>query len=132
MSGTKPNLNGKSVRLFFSRPANSTSSRQKSPDVPPLPLLTTAEETYFPANSYDPAAEWARSDDDRRHKFDMLGSVEASRFFTVGTALSLYSGKPVTITTGSDNNHDGIANARWVIAAWPTEGWPIGTSMASA
>ena len=68
--------------------------------------------TYFPANSYDPSAEWARSGDDRRHKFDLLGSVQASRFFTVGTALSLYSGKPVTITTGSDNNRDGIANDR--------------------
>jgi hypothetical protein len=68
--------------------------------------------TYFPANSYDPSAEWARSGDDRRHGFDLLGSVQASRFFTVGTALSLYSGKPVTITTGSDNNRDGIANDR--------------------
>jgi hypothetical protein len=68
--------------------------------------------TYFPANSYNPSAEWARSDDDRRHKFDLLGSVQAGRFFTVGTALSLYSGKPVTITTGSDNNRDGIANDR--------------------
>ena len=68
--------------------------------------------TYFPANSYDASAEWARSDDDRRHKFDLLGSMQASRFFTVGAALSLYSGKPVTITTGSDNNRDGIANDR--------------------
>src|SRR5262244_3455639 len=68
--------------------------------------------TYFPASSYHPSAEWARSDDDRRHKFDLLGSVQASRYFTVGTALSLYSGKPVTITTGSDDNRDGIANDR--------------------
>ena len=59
-----------------------------------------------------PSADWAGSDDDRRHKFDLLGSVQASRFFTVGAALSLYSGKPVTITTGSDNNRDGIANDR--------------------
>jgi hypothetical protein len=27
-------------------------------------------------------------------------------------ALSLYSGKPVNITTGSDDNHDGIINDR--------------------
>jgi hypothetical protein len=67
---------------------------------------------YFPANSYDASAEWARSDDDRRHKFDLLGSVQATRYFTVGTALSLYSGKPVTITTGSDDNRDGITNDR--------------------
>ena len=67
---------------------------------------------YFPASSYAPSAEWSRSDDDRRHKFDLLGSVPASRYFTVGVALSLYSAKPVTITTGSDNNRDGITNDR--------------------
>ncbi len=72
----------------------------------------TAGITYFPANSYDPSAEWARSSEDRRHKFDLLGSVQASRFFTIGAALSVYSGRPVTITTGSDNNRDGIVNDR--------------------
>jgi hypothetical protein len=30
----------------------------------------------------------------------------------LGTAPSLYSGKPVTIATGADNNHDGIVNDR--------------------
>lgn len=29
-----------------------------------------------------------------------------------GVALSLYSGKPVNVTTGSDDNHDGIINDR--------------------
>jgi hypothetical protein len=68
--------------------------------------------TYFPANSFNPAADWARSDNDRRHKFDLLGSTQASRFFTVGAALSLYSGKPVNVTTGGDNNRDGVLNDR--------------------
>jgi Carboxypeptidase regulatory-like domain len=68
--------------------------------------------TYFPANSYDPAADWGRSDNDRRHKFDLLGSAQPTRFFTVGLALSLYSGKPVNVITGSDNNHDGVINDR--------------------
>jgi carboxypeptidase family protein len=68
--------------------------------------------TYFPGNSFFPAADWARSDNDRRHKFDLLGSTQASRFFTVGAALSLYSGKPVNVTTGGDNNHDGVLNDR--------------------
>jgi hypothetical protein len=68
--------------------------------------------TYFPANSFNPAADWARSDNDRRHKFDLLGSTQASRFFTVGAALSLYSGKPINVTTGGDNNHDGVLNDR--------------------
>jgi hypothetical protein len=68
--------------------------------------------TYFPANSYDPRADWARSDNDRRHKFDLLGSAQPTKFFTLGMALSLYSGKPVDVTTGTDNNHDGITNDR--------------------
>jgi hypothetical protein len=68
--------------------------------------------TYFPANSYDPAADWARSDNDRRHKFDLLGSSNFTRFFTAGLALSLYSGKPVNVTTGADNNGDGNVNDR--------------------
>jgi hypothetical protein len=72
----------------------------------------TSGVTYFPANSFDPNADWARSDNDRRHKFDLLGSMQPAKRFTVGAALSLYSGKPVTITTGSDNNHDGISNDR--------------------
>jgi hypothetical protein len=72
----------------------------------------TSGVTYFPGDSYDPRADWARADTDRRHKFDMLGSAQPTRFFTLGAALSLYSGKPVNITTGGDNNHDGINNDR--------------------
>jgi hypothetical protein len=67
---------------------------------------------YFPANSYDPAADWALSDNDRRHKLDLLGSVPVDKYFNLGLALSLYSGKPVNVTTGGDDNHDGIANDR--------------------
>jgi hypothetical protein len=68
--------------------------------------------TYFPGNSYDPGGDWARSDNDRRHKFDLLASSQPTRYFTVGAALSVYPGKPVNITTGADNNHDGIVNDR--------------------
>jgi hypothetical protein len=68
--------------------------------------------TFFPANSYNPSADWGRSDNDRLHKFDLLASSQPTRFFTFGVALSLYSGKPVNITTGADDNHDGIVNDR--------------------
>jgi hypothetical protein len=68
--------------------------------------------TFFPANSYDAAADWGRADNDRLHKFDLLASTQPSRFFTLGVALSLYSGKPVNITTGGDDNHDGNLNDR--------------------
>jgi Carboxypeptidase regulatory-like domain len=68
--------------------------------------------SFFPVNSYDPSADWGRSDNDRLHKFDLLASSQPTRFFTLGVGLSLYSGKPVTISTGADNNHDGIINDR--------------------
>ncbi len=68
--------------------------------------------TYFPGYSYDPAADWARSDNDRRNKFDLLGSTHFTELFTLGAALSLYSGKPVNVTTGADSNGDGIVNDR--------------------
>ena len=68
--------------------------------------------TFFPANSYSPSTDWGRSDNDRLHKFDLLASSQPTRFFNLGVALSLYSGKPVNITTGADNNQDGIINDR--------------------
>ncbi len=68
--------------------------------------------TYFPANSYAPNADWGRSDNDQRHKFDLLGTFEAGKWFSFGTALSAWSGKPVNITTGSDDYNDGLSNAR--------------------
>ena len=73
--------------------------------------------TYFPGNSYFAAADWARSDNDRRHKFDLLGSTEIAKYFSIGAALSLYSGKPVNVTTGADDNHDGIYNDRPIFPA---------------
>ena len=41
----------------------------------------------------------------------MLGAFE-TKWFTFGTALSAYSGKPVNITTGNDDYNNGMSNAR--------------------
>jgi hypothetical protein len=68
--------------------------------------------TYFPANSYFPQADWSRSDNDQRNKFDLLGTIQAGKWFNFGTALSAYSGKPVNITTGNDEYNNGLSNAR--------------------
>ena len=68
--------------------------------------------TYFPGNSYVPNNDWARADNDRRNKFDLLGVFEARSYFHLGVGLSLYSGLPVNITTGNDDNHDGVVNDR--------------------
>jgi len=72
----------------------------------------TSGGSYFPGNSLDPSADWARSDNDRRHKFDLLGSTHFTGLFTLGAALSLYSGKPVNVITGADHNGDGVVNDR--------------------
>jgi len=96
----------------------SVSAADRSASLPASPLQpgqtynNTSGVAYFPANSYFPKADWARSDNDQRHKFDLLGSFEAGKWFNFGTALSAYSGKPVNVTTGNDDFNDGMANAR--------------------
>jgi outer membrane receptor protein involved in Fe transport len=68
--------------------------------------------TQFPANNYDLSGEWARADFDRRHRFELLGTLNPGKLFNLGLALSLYSGAPYTLTTGRDDFHTGVANAR--------------------
>jgi outer membrane receptor protein involved in Fe transport len=68
--------------------------------------------TYFPPNAYDLAGEWARSDFDRRHRFELIGTINPGKLFNLGVSWSLYSGQPYTLTTGLDQFHTGTANAR--------------------
>jgi hypothetical protein len=67
---------------------------------------------YFPPNTYDLSGEWARADFDRRHRFELLGTINPGKLFNLGVSLSLYSGLPYTLTTGLDAFHTGTANAR--------------------
>jgi hypothetical protein len=67
---------------------------------------------YFPPNAYDLSGEWGRSDFDRRHRFEMLGTIKAGKLFNLGVSVSAYSGQPYTLTTGIDQFHTGTANAR--------------------
>src|SRR5206468_107440 len=66
----------------------------------------------FPANNWDLRGEWARADYDARHRFNMLGSITPGMRFNLGVALAINSGTPYSITTGRDENHDGLANDR--------------------
>jgi hypothetical protein len=91
------------VAKYFSGQAQYTLSKSYN---------NTAGIGYFPGNSYAASNDWSRSNDDRRHKFDLLGSVKAVKYFDLGLGVSLYSGKPVNVTSGSDDNRDGIANDR--------------------
>ena len=56
--------------------------------------------TYFPGNSYNAGGDWALSDNDRRHKFDLLASSQPTRYFTAGVALFNLFRTAVNITTG--------------------------------
>jgi len=66
----------------------------------------------FPANNYALSGECARADFDQRHRINLLGTIIPRRSFKLGVALSVYSGQPYTMTTGRDDNHDGLANDR--------------------
>lgn len=64
---------------------------------------------WFPADSNTFAGEWARADFDQRHRFNLLGAISPGKLMYLGVALSMYSGKPYSETTGQDNNNDGLA-----------------------
>jgi hypothetical protein len=68
--------------------------------------------TSYPANNYDLSGEWGRADFDQRHRFNLLGTIKAGKLFSVGAGVSLNSGRPYSLTTGRDDYHTGIANAR--------------------
>lgn len=66
----------------------------------------------LPANSRNLEPEWGRSDFDMRHRLVLSGTSALPANFRVGVVLVANSGRPFDITTGSDDNHDGIANDR--------------------
>ncbi len=67
---------------------------------------------YFPANNYDLSGEWSRADWDQRHRLNLFGTIKATKLFNLGVALWMHSGAPYTMTTGFDDNHDGVATDR--------------------
>jgi hypothetical protein len=68
--------------------------------------------TALPANSHDPDAEWGPSFQDVRHRAQAMINVP----FFVGARINLQgqaqSASPYNITTGTDNNLDGVVNDR--------------------
>lgn len=64
---------------------------------------------WFPASSFQPAGEWGRADTDRRHQFNFLGTLAVHRWLNFGVAASMLTGPPFNITTGRDDNQDGMA-----------------------
>lgn len=64
---------------------------------------------WFPADSFAPSGEWGRADADRRHQFNFLGTASLHRWVNLGLSVSMLSGIPFNITTGRDENGDGMA-----------------------
>lgn len=67
---------------------------------------------YLPADNFNLAPEWGRSDYDRRHRLSLAGIVQLPYGFKFGTITAIGSAIPFNITTGSDANQDGLANDR--------------------
>ncbi len=67
---------------------------------------------WFPQNQYDPKSEWGRADSDQLQRFNLVGNINPDHWLTLGVNAALYSGTPYTETTGYDNFHTGLDNAR--------------------
>jgi len=66
----------------------------------------------LPADSHNLGPEWGRSSFDMRHRFVLAGTADLPGAFRLGLMLVANSGMPFNITTGSDDNGDGVANDR--------------------
>jgi hypothetical protein len=66
---------------------------------------------FLPARNEAPLAEWGLADFDQPHRLNALatGALGATK---IGVALTAASGKPYSLTTGLDDNHDGVLNDR--------------------
>jgi hypothetical protein len=66
----------------------------------------------LPADSRNLGPEWGRSDTDMRHRLVLSGTSDLPKSFRLGLMFVANSGPPFNIMTGTDNNHDGVANDR--------------------
>ncbi|MGH9659052.1 MAG: TonB-dependent receptor domain-containing protein, partial [Bryobacteraceae bacterium] len=64
---------------------------------------------WFPADSFAPRGEWGRADADRRSQWNFLGTASLHRWLNFGVSASVLSGLPFNLTTGRDDNRDGMA-----------------------
>ena len=68
--------------------------------------------TSLPANSYDPDAEWGPASQDIRHRIFATANYTFPLGIRVNLTNQFNSAPPYTLTTGSDNNRDGVSNDR--------------------
>jgi hypothetical protein len=66
----------------------------------------------FPANNWNPRGEWSPASFDTRNFLYAYGTFIPTKFLKLGLIFSANTGRPYTMTTGLDDYHDGLANAR--------------------
>ncbi|MDT5262081.1 MAG: hypothetical protein QOC61_1085 [Acidobacteriota bacterium] len=67
----------------------------------------------FPVNQYDLTGEYGRTSFDTRHRFFLFGSLGIPYLkLSLNPIIIANTGRPFNITTGFDNNRDGIFNDR--------------------
>jgi hypothetical protein len=91
------------INRWFSGQAQYTLSRFEN---------NTGGINWFPQDQSHPNAEWGRADVDQLSRFNLLGTINPGHWLSAGIAATLYSGTPYTETTGNDDYHTGLGNAR--------------------
>ena len=71
-----------------------------------------ADDDELPANSRDLSGEWGPAGFDRRHRFDVVGAFDVRNWFQLGVVCEIDSASPYTLTTGQDENADGLTGDR--------------------
>ena len=66
----------------------------------------------LPADSLDPDAEWGPSSQDVRHRLNAMLNVGLPWGVRANLGATAQSASPYTITTGRDDNRDGVSNDR--------------------
>lgn len=68
--------------------------------------------TALPASSLDPDAEWGPSSQDVRHRFVAMATFGLPLALRANISTTAQWAAPYTITTGRDDNRDGVSNDR--------------------
>jgi len=76
----------------------------------------------FPSNFYDMSSEYGRASFEARHSFTLTGTLNLPKLkMTLSPIVIATSGRPFNITTGRDNNGDGLFTDRPAYATVNTQ-----------
>jgi hypothetical protein len=67
---------------------------------------------WYPQNQYDPNDEWGNTNFDRRQRIGMYAIVNQKSLYNISGGIFANTGRPWTITTGTDEYGDSLFNSR--------------------